>query len=138
MRLVKLQGWYITDYARNGVDFAKTIAPRHGEATAGDIHVQMLGVDRNGQGEEIWFKATNDRPSDVGIVAFDAFSGSTALKRFMWRPGISDLMAGRWFVTQIEWVAPAPLRPGSPLDVHLLFRDLITGEQVPIQFTTGA
>jgi hypothetical protein len=139
MRLVKLRGWYIADYMRNGLDFAKTIAPRHGrEVVAGDIRVQVIGVDRDGRGEEVWFRATNERPADVGIVAFDAFAGSIKLRRFMWRPGISDLNAGRSFVTQIEWLARAPLRPGSPLEVHLLFQDLTTGDLIPIRFKTTA
>jgi len=139
MRLVKTVGWYIADYRRNGVDFANTIAPRHGGVvSAGHIDVQVIGVDRQGPGEDVWFKVTNSRPTDVGLVAFDAFASSVSLQRSEWRPNISDLMANRYFVTQIMWLAPATLEPGTPLHVHLVFRDLSNGEQISIDVTTAS
>jgi hypothetical protein len=54
------------------------------------------------------------------------------------RGSFSHLMAGRWFVTQIEWFAPEPLKPGTPLRVELLFRDLSSGAMIPVHFTTAA
>src|SRR6476646_6796909 len=102
MSLVKRSGWYITDYRRNGVDVADSISPVHAKTETVDvISVRLLGIDLDGRGEEIWFKATNGRSWDVAIVSFDAKSGSTPLEPFMWRPMINDLLANHWFVTQI-------------------------------------
>jgi hypothetical protein len=136
MRLVKTAGWYIADYQRNGVDFARTIAPRHGGVrSAGGIDVQVIGINRDGAGEEVWFRITNNRLSDIALVLFEAAAGTVALRRYMWRPGISDIMTG-FVVAQIEWTAPHPLKPGTPLQIHLLFRDLGTGAPVTIDTAT--
>lgn len=128
--------WVVHDYRRNGIDFARSIAARQGHQTSRHIDVRLLGVDRDPISEDVWFRITNNGSDPISLAAFTASSGSTKLTPSQYNPAVKNLPPNMWMVTNLLWKTRHKLPADSPLNIHLVFVDLVTGARVSVSIPT--